>query len=99
MINKKRRNAINERLWDHKEEEASKAIARGEVIGPFDNLEEALKALKTAHVGDFSSPGLLTFQIEGDQYLLRRTGPHDIPTMSRNPKRINRSRNWNGSRN
>ncbi len=49
-LNKKRRNAINERLWDHMEEEASEAISRGEVIGPLDNLEEALKALKTARV-------------------------------------------------
>ncbi len=49
-LNKKRRNAINARLWDHMEEEASEAIARGEVIGPFDNLKEALKALKTTRV-------------------------------------------------
>lgn len=49
-LNKKRRNAINKRLWDHIEEEASAAIARGEVIGPFDNLEQALKALKTTRV-------------------------------------------------
>jgi bifunctional DNA-binding transcriptional regulator/antitoxin component of YhaV-PrlF toxin-antitoxin module len=49
-LDKKRRNAITERLWDRMEEEASEAIARGEVIGPFDNLEEALKALKTARI-------------------------------------------------
>jgi bifunctional DNA-binding transcriptional regulator/antitoxin component of YhaV-PrlF toxin-antitoxin module len=48
--NPKLRKDLNERLWDHMEEEASEAIARGEVIGPFDDLDEALKALKTSRV-------------------------------------------------
>ena len=49
-MKKKLREELNKRLWDHMEEEASEAIARGEVIGPFDNLNEALKSLKTARV-------------------------------------------------
>lgn len=47
---KQQRKKLNERLWDQMEQEAEDAIARGEVIGPFDNLEEALKALKTSKV-------------------------------------------------
>jgi bifunctional DNA-binding transcriptional regulator/antitoxin component of YhaV-PrlF toxin-antitoxin module len=48
--NKKLRNELNKRLWDRMEEEASEAIAKREVIGPFDDLDEALKALKTSQV-------------------------------------------------
>ena len=48
--NPKLRKDLNEHLWDHMEEEASEAIARGEVIGPFDDLDEAIKALKMSQV-------------------------------------------------
>ena len=47
---KKLRQQMNERLWDLREEEAEEAFARGEVVGPFEDVEEALKSLKTARV-------------------------------------------------
>lgn len=34
------------REWQEKEDEADRDIARGEVSGPFNNIGEALKALK-----------------------------------------------------
>ena len=34
--------------WQQGETEADKDIANGDVLGPFDNLKESLKALKTA---------------------------------------------------
>lgn len=34
--------------WQEKEREADQAIAKGEVIGPFESTEQALKALKKA---------------------------------------------------
>ena len=36
--------------WQAGEREADKDIAEGNVIGPFDNVEDALKALKTTKV-------------------------------------------------
>ena len=36
--------------WQKKEAEADEAIAKGEVLGPFDNAKEAIKALKKAKV-------------------------------------------------
>jgi AbrB family looped-hinge helix DNA binding protein len=36
--------------WQQKEKEADEAIARGDVIGPFKNAKEAIKALKTTKV-------------------------------------------------
>lgn len=36
--------------WQKKEQEADEAIARGEVLGPFDDAEEAIRALRTAKV-------------------------------------------------
>ena len=32
--------------WQKKEAEADEAIAKGEVLGPFDNAKDAIKALK-----------------------------------------------------
>ena len=34
--------------WQKKEEAADEAIAKGEVLGPFDNAKDAIKALKKA---------------------------------------------------
>lgn len=34
--------------WQKKEAEADEAIAEGEVLGPFDNAKDAIKALKKA---------------------------------------------------
>jgi len=34
--------------WQKKEAEADEAIAKGEVLGPFDNAKDAIKALKKA---------------------------------------------------
>ncbi|OHC04831.1 MAG: AbrB family transcriptional regulator [Planctomycetes bacterium RIFCSPHIGHO2_12_39_6] len=34
--------------WQKKEAEADDAIAKGEVLGPFDNAKDAIKALKKA---------------------------------------------------
>lgn len=36
--------------WQHGEKQADKDIAEGNVIGPFDNIKDALKALKTVKV-------------------------------------------------
>lgn len=36
--------------WQKKEAEADEAIAKGEVLGPFDNAKNAIKALKKAKV-------------------------------------------------
>jgi antitoxin MazE len=36
--------------WQQGEAEADKDIANGDVLGPFDNLRESLKALKTAKI-------------------------------------------------
>lgn len=36
--------------WQKKEAEADDAIAKGEVLGPFDNAKDAIKALKKAKV-------------------------------------------------
>ena len=33
--------------WQEKEREADEAIAKGEVIGPFESANEAIKALKS----------------------------------------------------
>ncbi|MFQ6039574.1 MAG: AbrB/MazE/SpoVT family DNA-binding domain-containing protein [Candidatus Poribacteria bacterium] len=34
--------------WQSKEREADKSIVNGEMVGPFDDIDEALEALKTA---------------------------------------------------
>jgi len=34
--------------WQRKEREADEALARGEVLGPFDNAKAAVQALRTA---------------------------------------------------
>jgi len=36
--------------WQKGEAEADKDIAHGDVLGPFDNLDDSLKALKTAKI-------------------------------------------------
>lgn len=36
--------------WQKKEAEADDAIAQGEVLGPFDNVKDAIKAIKKAKV-------------------------------------------------
>jgi len=36
--------------WQKKEAEADEAIAKGEVLGPFENAKDAIKALKKAKV-------------------------------------------------
>jgi AbrB family looped-hinge helix DNA binding protein len=36
--------------WQDREQEADEAIAKGEVIGPFDNAKDAINALKKAKV-------------------------------------------------
>ena len=36
--------------WQDKEAEADKDIAEGNLVGPFDNIKDALKALKTAKI-------------------------------------------------
>ena len=36
--------------WQKKEAEADAAIAKGEVLGPFDNAKDAIKALKKAKI-------------------------------------------------
>lgn len=36
--------------WQKKEAEADEAIAKGKVLGPFDNAKDALKTLKKAKV-------------------------------------------------
>jgi len=36
--------------WQEKEREADEAVAQGKVVGPFDNIDDALQALKTAKV-------------------------------------------------
>lgn len=36
--------------WQKKEAEADEAIAKGEVLGPFDNAKDAIKALKKAKI-------------------------------------------------
>ena len=33
-------------LWQEKEREADEALAKGQVIGPFENAQQSLKALK-----------------------------------------------------
>jgi AbrB family looped-hinge helix DNA binding protein len=38
------------REWQTGEREADKDIVEGDVIGPFDNIKDALKALKTSKV-------------------------------------------------
>jgi len=34
--------------WQKKEREADEAIVKGKMVGPFDNIDDALKALKAA---------------------------------------------------
>jgi len=41
---------FNDWNWDKAEAEADEAIEKGEVVGPFDNIEDALKALKETKV-------------------------------------------------
>jgi antitoxin MazE len=36
--------------WQKKEAEVDEEIRRGDVVGPFDNAKDALKALKTAKI-------------------------------------------------
>ena len=36
--------------WQKGEQEADEAIANGETVGPFDNISDALQALKTAEL-------------------------------------------------
>jgi len=36
--------------WQSKEREADEAIANGEMVGPFDNIDDALQALKTVKI-------------------------------------------------
>jgi len=36
--------------WQESEAEADRDIANGDVLGPFDNIEDALKTLKTAKI-------------------------------------------------
>jgi AbrB family looped-hinge helix DNA binding protein len=36
--------------WQEKEKEADEAIRKGEVVGPFENIEDALEALKKTKV-------------------------------------------------
>ncbi|MBI5788196.1 MAG: AbrB/MazE/SpoVT family DNA-binding domain-containing protein [Candidatus Schekmanbacteria bacterium] len=36
--------------WQQAEKEADEAIARGEIVGPFDNIADALTALKKSKV-------------------------------------------------
>ena len=36
--------------WQKKEAEADEAIAKGEILGPFDNAKDAIKALKKAKI-------------------------------------------------
>lgn len=36
--------------WQEKESEVDEEIRRGEVVGPFDNAKDAIKALKTAKI-------------------------------------------------
>ncbi len=43
---KKLRKELNEKLWDQMEQEAEDAIARGEVSGPFDNVEDLIAHLR-----------------------------------------------------
>jgi antitoxin MazE len=38
------------REWQEKESEVDEEIRRGEVVGPFDNAKDAIKALKTAKI-------------------------------------------------
>jgi AbrB family looped-hinge helix DNA binding protein len=38
------------REWQEKEAEVDEEIRRGEVVGPFDNAKDAIKALKTAKI-------------------------------------------------
>lgn len=38
------------REWQEGESDADRDITEGNVLGPFDNLEESLKALKTARI-------------------------------------------------
>jgi bifunctional DNA-binding transcriptional regulator/antitoxin component of YhaV-PrlF toxin-antitoxin module len=44
--NKKLRQELNEKLWDQMEQEAEDAIARGELSGPFDNVEKLIAHLR-----------------------------------------------------
>jgi AbrB family looped-hinge helix DNA binding protein len=36
--------------WQEKETEVDDEIRRGDIVGPFDNVKDALKALKTAKI-------------------------------------------------
>ena len=36
--------------WQEKEAEVDEEVRRGEIVGPFDDLKDALKALKTAKI-------------------------------------------------
>ena|ERR1700757_4358231 len=36
--------------WQEKEKEAEEAIRKGEIVGPFENIEDALEALKKTKV-------------------------------------------------
>lgn len=44
--NKKLPKQLNERLWDRMEEEASEAIAKGEVSGPFHQVQDLIAHLR-----------------------------------------------------
>lgn len=44
--NKKLRQQLNERLWDRMEEEASEAIAKGELSGPFSTVHDLVAHLR-----------------------------------------------------
>ncbi|MFO8085385.1 MAG: AbrB/MazE/SpoVT family DNA-binding domain-containing protein [Desulfobacterales bacterium] len=36
--------------WQEKEAEVDEEVRRGDIVGPFDNVEDALKALKAAKI-------------------------------------------------
>jgi hypothetical protein len=50
MQNKKLRKKLNEWIWDKMEEEASEAIARGEVSEPFQQVEDLIAHLRKQEV-------------------------------------------------
>lgn len=50
LRSKKLRKGLNERLWDRREEEASEAIAKGDVSGPFHSANELIAHLRKQKV-------------------------------------------------
>ena len=50
MQDKKLRKKLNEWIWDKMEEEASEAIARGEVSEPFQRVEDLISHLRKQEV-------------------------------------------------